>query len=459
MDDFIKANEEELVQAVCDIIKIKSVKEEPKEGMPFGEGPAKALQYALGLAESFGLETKNLDNYAGWAQLGSGDEIVGVLVHLDVVPEGSGWSYPPYGGEICDGKIYGRGAIDNKGPAMTALFALKTLKDAGAILNKRVRVIFGTDEESDFECMKYYKTHDEPITMGFSPDASYPIINGEKGILTFSFAASLESKEEGDGIKILSIKGGTRPNMVPDYAEAVILGDIDEVKNAIDTIGKQIGGNFEVAQEGDKIIINSYGISAHASRPETGENAIMLLVRLLGSMNICGPKASFVRFLDDKIGLDTTGCGLGVDFKDEISGPLTLNVGIADIGAENAAVTINIRYPIKYTGDMVISEIREHTSEPIQITDIHNKEPHYVPEDNILIQKLKKAYEKVTGEKAYCFTIGGGTYARMFDNCVAFGPSFPDDEDLAHQKDEYIKIDTLFKNLRIYTYVLKELAE
>lgn len=459
MEEFIKANEDELVKAVCDIIKIKSVKEEQKEGMPFGEGPAKALQYALQLAESFGLKTKNLDNYAGWTEIGTGDEIVGVLVHLDVVPEGSGWSHSPYGGEIFDGKIYGRGAIDNKGPAMTALFALKTLKDAGTVLNKRVRVIFGTDEESDFECMKYYKAHDEPITMGFSPDAAYPIINGEKGILTFSFTTVFENKKNGSGIKLLSLKGGTRPNMVPDYAEAEVLGDIDDVKDAVNAIGDEIGGNFDVIQEGDKITIKSYGISAHASTPEKGKNAVMLLVRLLANINAGGPKASFIRFLDDKLGLETTGAGLGVDFKDEVSGPLTLNVGIADIGEKEGTVTVNIRYPIEYTGNEVICKIREHTPEHIQIVDIHNKEPHYVPEDNILIQKLKKAYEKVTGEKSYCFTIGGGTYARMFDNCVAFGPSFPDDEDLAHQKDEYIKIDNLFKNLRIYTYVLKELAQ
>ncbi|MCG0276560.1 MAG: Sapep family Mn(2+)-dependent dipeptidase, partial [Thermosediminibacteraceae bacterium] len=178
----IKLNEEPLIKSVCEIIKIRSVEDAPAPGKPFGEGVARALEYALDLSRSFGFRTKNLDNYIGWAEWGEGAEMVGILVHLDVVPEGSGWTYPPFGGEIHDGKIYGRGAVDNKGPAMAALYALKTLKDAGVKFKRRVRVIFGTNEESGMKCIKYYLEHDEEPTMAFSPDAEYPIINGEKGI-------------------------------------------------------------------------------------------------------------------------------------------------------------------------------------------------------------------------------------------------------------------------------------
>ncbi len=457
IEQAITLNEKQLLTATSEIIKIRSVRETPQEGMPFGEGPAKALNYALDLAKSFGLETKNLDNYAGWAQWGEGDEMIGILVHLDVVPEGSGWTFPPYGGKIHNGRVYGRGAIDNKGPAMAALFALKSLKDAGIKFNRRVRVIFGTDEESGFECMEYYKKYDEPPTMGFSPDANYPIINGEKGILTFSFASLFDEKKADQGAKLLSFKGGHRPNMVPDYAEAHIAGNIDEITDAVESAINTVPGNFEVEEKQDRVIIKSYGVSAHASTPEKGKNACMLLANLLGKVRLSKPYSDFVEFLNDKIGLDTTGKGLGIDFKDDISGQLTFNVGILESDENKATVTINIRYPIKYKGEEIIEQIRKNTPEFIQIENISDNKPHYVPEDSIIIQKLKYAYEKVTGEKAYCFSIGGGTYARMFDNCVAFGPIFPGKPELAHQVDEYIEVEDLFKNLRIYTYVLKEL--
>lgn len=453
----ISLNEKQLLTATSEIIKIRSVKDIPKEGMPFGEGPAKALNYALDLAKSFGLETRNLDNYAGWAQWGDGDEMIGILVHLDVVPEGSGWTFPPYAGEIHNGRIYGRGAIDDKGPAMAALFALKSLKDAGIKFNRRVRVIFGTDEESGSECMKYYLKHDEAPTMGFSPDANYPIINGEKGMLTFTFTISFNGEKD-TGAVLLSLKGGHRPNMVPDYAEARVAGNIDEISAQVKSAQSSVPGNFEVEQKTNEIVIKSYGTSAHASTPEKGKNACMLLAKLLGNVKFAKAYNDFIGFLNKKIGLDTTGKGLGVDFKDDISGPLTLNVGIIECDENKAEVTINIRYPIKYRGEQVIEHIRENTPEAFRIEKVSDMKPHYVPEDNLIIQKLKYAYEKVTGEKAYCFSIGGGTYARLFKNCVAFGPNFPGKPELAHETDEYIEVEDLFKNLRIYTYVLCELV-
>ncbi|HHY13423.1 MAG TPA: Sapep family Mn(2+)-dependent dipeptidase, partial [Thermoanaerobacterales bacterium] len=172
----------DIIKSVQEQIKIKSVKGESKPGMPFGEGPREALEHALKLSEELGFKTKNVDGYAGHAEYGEGDDIVGVLVHLDVVPEGTGWVHPPYGGEIHDGKIYGRGTIDNKGPAIAALYALKALKDSGVNMKRRVRIIFGTDEESGWEDMDYYMENEENPMCGFSPDALFPIINSEKGI-------------------------------------------------------------------------------------------------------------------------------------------------------------------------------------------------------------------------------------------------------------------------------------
>lgn len=456
----IEQNVQPLINSVCEILKIRSVEGPPLEGKPFGEGVAQALDYALNLAKSFGLRTKNLDNYAGWAEWGEGDEMVGILVHLDVVPEGSGWTYPPFGGEIHDGKIYGRGASDNKGPAMTAIYALKVLKDAGVKFNRRVRVIFGTNEESGMKCIKYYLEHDEEPTMAFSPDAEYPIINGEKGILTFSLACDFgKDKKANKGITIVSLEGGHRPNMVPDYAEAVLKGDAGYVEDKLRKFIEKTGYDLKLSKTDGTLVVSSHGVSAHGSTPHKGKNAIMQLVAFLSELDIDDEsQKDFLLFLDEKIGLDTTGKGLGVDFSDDISGPLTFNVGTIRMDDKSGEVVVNIRYPIKCKGEDVISKIRENLRDGIRVEKVSDSPPHYVPEDSTIVKSLKAAYEKVTGEKAYCFSIGGGTYARKLKNAVAFGPGFPGKPEVAHEKDEYIEIEDLVKNLKIYAYVLLELV-
>ncbi len=460
LDTCLKTNERHLIDATCEIIKIKSVKGEPLPGMPFGEGPARALNYALDLAKTQGFETVNLDNYVGWAEWGQGDETIGILVHLDVVPEGRGWTYPPYGAEIHNGKIFGRGAFDDKGPAMAALFALKTLKDAEIQFSRKVRVIFGTDEESGMEDIEYYLKHAEMPDMSFSPDAEYPIINGEKGILTFKIAKNFGSiKTSPAKFKVLSLRGGDRSNMVPDYAEALISGDKEEISHVVAEFTEKTGYDIQIEASEGSVVLKSHGVSAHGSVPDKGKNAVMMLFALLGELDIVDSQQEFISFINEKIGLDTSGKNLGIDFSDEISGPLTLNVGIAEMDERAAGLTINVRYPITIKCKQIMDAVKNKLMNNMELNVISDSPPHYVPEDNLMIQKLKLAYEKVTGEKAYCFTIGGGTYARSFKNAVAFGPKFPGGPDIAHEKDEYIDVEELKKNMRIYAYVLRELVE
>lgn len=456
--EYIAKNRESLIKSTREIIKIKSTQEKAKQGMPFGKGPADALTYALALSEKIGFRTKNLDNYVGWAEWGQGEEIIGIVVHLDVVPEGKGWTYPPYEGEIHDDKIYGRGAIDDKGPAMAALYALKTLKDANVQFNKRVRIIFGTNEENGSECMKYYLKHDEAPTMAFSPDANYPIINCEKGIMVLNFETTFDVSDT-EKTKILYLKGGLRHNMVPEYAEVKVVGKESNISNIIKKLKKDTGCKNEYKETEDGYTIKSYGISAHGSTPSEGQNAVMQLVGLLHKIQLCESQKKFIDFLHEKIGLDTTGKNLDINFSDDISGALTLNAGVAEIDEEKGILTCDIRYPIKTMSEVILQNIKKNIPENVKVSVVSDKKPHYVSEDNIMIRKLKKAYEKVTGTKAYCFAIGGGTYARLFENAVAFGPVFPEQPELAHQKDEYIKIDDLLKNMQIYTYVLLELVK
>ncbi|SNS67699.1 succinyl-diaminopimelate desuccinylase [Anaerovirgula multivorans] len=463
--EIVEAMRGEIIKNTQEIVRIKSVENDAKEGMPFGEGVNEALEYALNLCDDIGLKTKNFDGYAGHADLGEGEEVVGILVHLDVVPEGdvNTWSYPPYEAHIHDGKIFGRGTIDDKGPAMAAIYAMKAIKESNISLNKKIRIIFGTNEESGWECMKHYLSKEKAPDMAFTPDAEYPVIYGEKGIITFDYEKNFKDACN-CSVKIKSIKGGNRPNMVPDYCEALLYAKDEKVlsiKNAFDEFIKKNNYKIEMMVKDHRIIIKSYGISAHGSTPENGQNAISQLMEFLGEMNLSGcDVGDFIKFYKDKIGMAYYGESAGCELEDRDSGKLIFNVGIIDLNEEKVKLTVNIRYPITYTIEKVMNGIRE-TLEGSAITTniIRHKKPIYLPKEHELVQKLMGVYKKITGNDAQPITIGGGTYARVMNNAVAFGPLFPGQEKTAHQKDEYISIEDLIKNTEIYAHALYELAK
>jgi succinyl-diaminopimelate desuccinylase len=464
LDERVEGLRKDMIKSTQEIIGFKSLKAKPGEGMPFGKAMNDTLLYFLGLADSMGFKTKNVDGYAGHVEYGEGEELIGVLVHLDVVPEGDGWSYPPYSGHIADNRIYGRGTVDDKGPAISALYALKAIKESGVKLNKRIRIIAGLDEESGWACMKHYFEKEEKPNAGFSPDAEFPIINSEKGILVFSLEKEFAADNE-EGIKVMSIRGGNRPNMVPDYCEAVLAGSdvkaLEAIEERLTGFAGDNGYNMQSESRSGELTIKSYGISAHGSTPEKGQNAIAQMLNFLNSVSLSGEGArEYIRVLAQRIGTECDGKSLGIDLEDEISGKLVFNLGQIEVGKTCGKVVINIRYPIKYKGDYVLAQLKK-ALEGTGITiadDVYDQPPLYVPEDNFMIQKLKKVYEEITGEKAQLISIGGGTYARAIDNAVAFGPRFPGQPELAHEKDEYIDIDDLMKITKIYAKAMYLLA-
>ncbi len=464
--DFIKlveGYEKDIIKSTQEIIKIRSVEEEPKPGMPFGEGPYKALEYALNLAEEMGFKTKKLDGYAGHADLGDGDETVGVLVHLDVVPEGEGWTYPPYSGEIHDGKIYGRGTNDDKGPAIACMYAMKALKESNVPLSRKIRIIFGTNDETGWGCMDHYFANEKAPDMAFTPDADFPVIYGEKGIINFNLVKELSSNKCSD-IVVKSIKGGNAPNMVPDHSEAILeVKDISFVEEKLKTFLEKT--NYPVTMEKDEnqLKIIAKGISAHGSTPEKGKNAISYLMAFLGELmngecDIC----EFIHIYNERIGFKHHGEGIGCGFEDDISGKLNFNPGMIKGDEKEIKLTINVRYPIKSSSKEVYDGIRNNLL-GTGINLIEGKgdsKPLYVPKNNFLVDKLMKVYKEETGDMdSEPITIGGGTYARAMENAVAFGPAFPGQKDVAHQKDEYISIEDLIKITKIYARALYELAK
>ncbi|WP_374049890.1 MULTISPECIES: dipeptidase PepV [unclassified Sedimentibacter] len=455
LNEKILSMKDEIIKSVQGCVKIKSVEEESKKGMPFGEGAHKALEYCLQLSENLGFKTVNVDNMIGYAEYGSGDEMIAVLGHLDVVPEGDGWTYPPYAAEIHDGKIYGRGTIDDKGPTIGALYALKAIKDLNISLKRRVRIFFGLNEETGSKCVKYYVDNGGEIPVaGFTPDADYPIINGEKGIVTGKYTRKLN--QDGDFI-LKSIKGGIAANVVPDYAEAVIMVPVNKKEQI-----KEISEKFEeikIEEKEDLIIVKSYGISAHGSTPENGKNAITHLMMFLGELDFTGDLKEFIDYFNKYIGTDLNGEKLGVYLEDDISGKLIFNLGTMIGNKDEISLEINIRYPVKKTFEEFIDTFKEKISlGRLEEVYLRHKKSLYVSPETEFIKKLQKVYEEQFGEKAELISIGGGTYAKAMENIVAFGPVLKGEPMVEHKPDEYIEIDSLMKNINVMAEAIKELA-
>lgn len=455
LDEKIISMKEEIIRGVQEAIRIKSVECELKEGKPFGEDLHKALEHSLKLSESLGFKTVNVDNMLGYAEYGQGDEMVAVLGHLDVVPEGEGWSYPPYGAEIHDGKIYGRGATDDKGPTIGALYALKAIKDLNISLKRRVRIFFGLNEETGSKCVKYYVDNGGELPVcGFTPDAEYPIINGEKGIVRCKYKRRLT--QQGD-MQIISISGGIAVNVVPDYAEAVIempkykMADVSKLAEGIEEI--------KIKEKEDSLIVRSYGVSAHGSTPENGKNAITHLLLFLRKLDFKGDAKEFIDFMNEYIELDVHGRKLGIYLEDEISGKFVFNLGVISGNNEEIEIDINMRYPVTKSYEDFIDVFKEKmTSGKMVETMLRHKASLYVSPETPFIKKLQKVYEEKTGDKAELISIGGGTYAKSMPNVVAFGPIFRGEPMVEHKPDEYIEIDALIKNVQIMAAAICELA-
>ncbi|MFP4017050.1 MAG: dipeptidase PepV [Halanaerobiales bacterium] len=452
---------DEIIGSAQKIIQIKSVESEAEEGMPFGQGINECLETTLHIADIMGFDTKNLDGYAGHVELGEGDEILGILCHLDVVPEGSNWTYAPYGAEIVDGKLYGRGSIDDKGPAIAALYALKAVRDCEIPLSKKVRLIFGTDEESGWQGLEYYLKKEKTPDIAFSPDADFPVIHGEKGILTFNIKKKLKNSTL-DKIKSIKIEGGNAPNMVPDYCRAVIETDYqDFMKEKMNTYVEDTESvNLEAEINEDNIIIESYGVSSHGSLPEQGKNAISQLMIFLDTFEILeGNISDIIDFYNECIAMEYYGESMGCQMEDDVSGPLTFNVGMINIDEKMAEITVNIRYPVTVEYETVVEKIKNTLDDyGFEYEELSHMGPLYVEKDDPLVKKLMKVYQEYTGDQSEPVTIGGGTYARAIDKAVAFGPAFPGRAELAHQKDEFLSIDDLILITKIYAAAIVELA-
>jgi succinyl-diaminopimelate desuccinylase len=446
----------DIVKNLCDFVRIESVEAKPKEGMPFGEKVDDALKHILNLSSNLGFKTENLDNYVGYCEYGDGKELIGILGHIDVVEASNGWIYPPFEAQVHDGRIYGRGTIDDKGPLIASMYALYQLKESGINFNKRIRIIFGTNEETGWKGIKHYIKKEEIPSYSFTPDGNFPVIHGEKGIL--GFYLEKEFKEKNKDIK--SIQGGTSTNVVPSECKVILYnkGEIlGKIREAIPYYK-----NLSYRLIGDEIELISIGKPSHSSQPEYGENSISNLMKFLNE--IIDDEDEFGEFLklyNEYIGYDYYGKFIFGDICDEVSGKLTFNVGKIEFFDRHLKVSVDIRYPISFNYNRLLDLITKASNKiGCKYSEFEHFAPIYIEENSKLIKTLMSVYSNHTGDvDSKPLIIGGGTYARAFDNCVAFGPVFPNEEELAHGPNEFIAIERLLELVEIYTKTIEKLLE
>ena len=444
----IDSYRDELVATLARWIAVPSVKDSPAPGAPFGTEVRRMLDVAMADAAAMGFTAKDYEGYACDLTLGDAPEAVAVLGHLDVVPAGDGWQTPPFTAVIEDGKIIGRGSIDDKGPALAALYAMRAIKEAGVPLKKSIRMILGCDEESGWEDMAYYAAHADMPETGFSPDASFPIINTEKAMLHAFITAPLAST----GLQVKQLWTGERVNVIPGECKALLDGGA-ELAEKVAAYAEKVSLPYSAQVTTEGVWVTAEGIPGHSAYPEGRRNAIGMMLLLLKELGVQGALLT----LANVYGMEHDGASLGCACQDEVSGPLTCNMGILHL--ENGAITASLDMRVPVTADLDQLEQNARAAlEGFTFTSVEKKEPHHVPAESELVSQLLAAYHEESGLEAYPTATGGGTYAKVLKQGVAFGAAFPDDEDLAHQAGEYASIDGLMKAAKIYANALLRLC-
>lgn len=443
----IHALSDEMLENLGKLVEIDSQLGTPSEGKPFGDGPSKALEVGLKIAEELGFKTVNLDNYCGYAEMGEGKEIVGIAGHLDIVPVGGDWSYDPFKLTRDGDCVYGRGTTDDKGPVIEALYAMKLLCESGVELNKRVRLIMGCNEETGSKCMEHYNQVEEELSCGFTPDANFPCIHGEKGHLTMMAYSK--------NTKIISMNGGFVSNAVCDTCTTVVPSEIGLKEKLEQALSESKLQEYKATEENGQITIYAKGVLAHASTPNFGVNAAGVTMECLAK---AGFEDDFVKFYNQHIGTACDGEGVGLKISDEF-GELTFCNGIVKTDDGVISCSIDIRVPVTFKKDDILKLVDgklEDENGRIEITKIG--EALFYPRESPLVNALYKAYVDVTGDtENEPMVIGGGTYAKSLKNIIAFGPEKLGVDYRIHGADEYILVSEMEEAVEIYMEAIKNL--
>ena len=461
IEGFIDSHRQEMIDDICKLCRINSEKMPYTEGKPYGDGAFDALHAALAMMEDYGFSITNYDNYVGTADLNDKERQLDILAHLDVVPAGEGWTVTePFEPVEKDGKLYGRGTADDKGPAVAALYAMRAIKELGIPVKKNVRLILGTDEECGSSDIEVYYKREKEAPMTFSPDASFPVINIEKGRIPGGFSGSFEASEALP--KIVSIDAGIKVNVVPGKAKAVVAGlEAEVLTQAADAVEKQTGLSFSFGETEDGIQITVEGKGAHASTPDEGNNALTGLLSYLVSLPLADcPQLQAVKSLVTLFPHgDTRGKAVGIAMEDELSGPLTLAFDMLTLDKDHLEGAFDCRACLCATEENSLNVIRARMAEEgLTLQADHMTAPHHVDGNSHFVKTLLKAYEEYTGLEGHCESTGGGTYVHHLENGVAFGASMPGTDNKMHGADEFAVIDELLTSAKIFAQVIVDLC-
>lgn len=447
--------EQEYLEKTSELLKIPSIYEQDDD-YPYGRPISEALDKMLDIAECDGFSVKNVDGHGGHVEFGEGDEIIGILGHLDVVPAGEGWTTPPFEPTIRNGILYARGAQDDKGPVMAAYIAMKLLKEQGFKPQKKIRLILGTDEERDWKGIEYYFKHELMPSVGFTPDASFPVIHAEKGLLDsyITYGVPFES----GSTHICEIHGGDRLNMVPDNARALVRSK-ERIVADFQQYLKENNLSGHIEEEGNEYKLTVNGVAVHASTPEEGRNAITGMLGFLRTLPLSQPEKLWIQSIYNDFS-KSNGEGLGLKMADEISGPLTANLGSITLMEGTCKLGFNLRYPVTTKYEEIIECLNKAAHKNGGKLEIYDHLPStHLPKDHPFVETLLSVYNKVTGDAATAQSMGGATYARSLHAGVAFGALFDDSPNTAHQRDEHVRISDMIKAIEIYAESIYELTK
>ena len=423
MEKIIEQSFENQVRDLQELIRIPSVSRgEPREGMPYGENVYSALRKAQQIARDLGFEKVwDVEARCGVVEYGEGEELVAVMAHLDVVPEGTGWTYPPYGAEIHDGAMYGRGTADDKGAAVSALYALYALKESGAKMKRRVRILLGCDEERGSTGMERYREVEGEPDLAFTPDATYPVVNSEMNISAMTFEKRYPCA--------VRARVGTATNVIPGFATA------------------------------EYPVMAVKGKEGHASMPDHADNALVKMIESLTKAELPPEDLETFGGLAGLLYGHNHGEGLGVDYTDA-SGRLTLAPTVLTADETGVTISFDCRYPATMTFEQLTEPIdRRMGLIGFSCVKRSNSRGHYIAPDTELVSTLMDVYGELSGDRASPpISIGGGTYAREFQNAVAVGVTRPDRPDLCHIANENILLSEMRFNTRFMAECLRRLA-
>lgn len=457
--ELAKSYQDAYLKDLNTLVEIESIRDlsTKTENAPFGKNCRIALDAMLDMAKKDGFQTKDIDGYAGVIEYGQQEETLGVLGHLDIVPIGDDWTKDPLKVTVNDGYVFGRGVMDDKGPTLAAYYALKMIRDLNIPLKKRVMLIAGCDEESGMECMDYYVKHAEIPQMGFVPDANFPVVYGEKGGLH----VNLDSHDE---TVIVKMQAGTRPNIVIGKADCYVKEVSDSQKDLFNFYCQTHGLQGSISLEDGLVKFHMDGVFAHAAMPFNGINAAVHMLNFIGVAYDDQLSKDLYHLLQD-----WQGKPVGIQIDGMYMSFLTMSTGILSMENGNTHILVDIRYPNDIDTDWIMSHFEQACNElksDIKASVESDMKPLFVDPETKLVKDLMSVYRKYTGDTFSCpITLGGGTYARKFENFVSYGPELPNevfDTDQfvggCHQRDEGIILDNLIQAIAIYAEAIVTLC-